>query len=207
VDHNGHPWIQLTMVNLDGVNRDDLTGLWRRGTFDNALLRKADERRRTHERHGFSAPLTLLMIDLDHFSKVNNTYGHPAGDAVLKAVARRIQRAAGRKTDMVCRYGGEEMAVLADEDREGGIALATRILNVIRGTDIVVPTETGKTSLRLTASIGGTVFLDEEDTASRMVARADASLYLAKGKKEHGFWSLSRSRGRNRIVFDETVIP
>lgn len=204
-DYNGHPWIQLTLVNLDAVNRDDLTGLWRRGTFDNVLARKVDERRRMHERRGFSTPLSLLMIDLDHFSKVNNTYGHPAGDAALKTIARRITRAAGRKTDMVFRYGGEEIAVLLDDDRSGAEVLARRILEGVREADVVVPYDGGKTSIKLTTSIGGTVFLDEEDTASRMVARADASLYLAKGK--HGRWSLQRSRPRNRIVFDEQILP
>src|SRR6202008_4709522 len=106
----------------------DLTGLWRRGTFDNVLLRKVEERRRMCDRGGAFAPLTLLMIDLDHFSKVNNVHGHPAGDDALKVVSRRVQRVVNRKTDMVCRYGGEEIAVILDADRAEGEMIALRLL-------------------------------------------------------------------------------
>jgi len=201
-DNNGHPWIQLTLVNLDAVNRDDLTGLWRRGTFDNVLVRKVEERRRMHEKHGFAPPLALLMVDIDHFKKVNDVHGHQAGDDALKVVSRRIQRVVKRQTDMVCRYGGEEIAVILDADRADAEMVAQRILREIRGADTVVRIEDGKASLRLTVSIGGTVFSDEEDTASKLVQRADASLYEAKGKKSWAF-----SRGRNRVVFDGKVLP
>ncbi|MEK7546275.1 MAG: GGDEF domain-containing protein [Patescibacteria group bacterium] len=232
-DHNSHPWIQLTMVNLETVNLDDLTGLWRRSTFDNVLARKIAERRRISEhlnkrkeqieKHenghagswplppstqralnafDYVQPLALLMIDIDHFKKVNDTYGHQAGDDALKAVATRIQRIVKRQGDMVCRYGGEEIAVILDADRVQAESIAQQILNAVRATGTVVVTENGRTSLKMTVSIGGTSFTGADDTASMMVQRADASLYEAKGKK---FWTFTP--GRNRIVFDGEVLP
>lgn len=201
-DRQDHPWLQLTLVNLDAVNRDDLTGLWRRGTFDNAFLRKVEERRRMCDRGGAVAPLTLLMIDIDHFKKVNDTHGHQAGDDALKVVSKRIQRIVGRKTDMVCRYGGEEIAVIVDADAIDAQAIALRILREVRGGDTMVRVGNGKTAIRLTVSIGCTVFTDADDTASQMVQRADASLYEAKGKKSWTF-----NRGRNRVVIDGAVLP
>jgi diguanylate cyclase (GGDEF)-like protein len=207
-DHNGHPWIQLTLVDLDAVNRDDLTGLWRRGTFDNVLIRKFEERRRLYDRMGIIQPLALAMVDIDYFKRVNDTHGHPAGDDVLKAVARRIQRAAPRKTDMVSRYGGEEFAVLLDADEIEAKMITLRILNGVRVSDVGAQAENGMVSVRPTVSIGVTMFQGEEDTPSRMIARADACLYEAKGKKP-GFWSfrLTRELGRNRAVFDGVVLP
>ena len=200
-DHNAHPWIQLTLVNLDAVNRDDLTGLWRRGTFDNVLVRKVEERKRMYERLGYAPPLALAMYDIDHFKKVNDTYGHQAGDDVLKAVARRVQRVYNRKTDLPCRYGGEELAVVSDSDGEEATANALRGLKSVRGAEIMAQAENGKVAVRCTVSIGLTQFEGPEDTAARMVARADAALYEAKGKKSWGF-----NRGRNRIVFDGRVL-
>ncbi|HTK59993.1 MAG TPA: GGDEF domain-containing protein [Candidatus Baltobacteraceae bacterium] len=205
-DANDHPWIQLTLVNLDAVNRDDLTGLWRRGTFDNVLLRKTEERRRMCDRGGAFAPLTLLMIDIDHFKRVNDTHGHQAGDDALKVVARRIQRVIGRKTDMVCRYGGEEIAAILDADRQEGEMIALRVLREIRDADTVVRTEHGKEALRLTVSIGGTIFTDADDTAWEMIKRADASLYEAKGKGRHTMRNIF-TRSRNCVVFDGRKLP
>ncbi|GEM_PF-3473422 len=207
-DANGHPWIQLTLVNLDAVNRDDLTGLWRRGTFDNVLVRKVEERRRMLQRMGFFGPLALAMVDIDHFKPVNDVHGHLAGDDVLKAVARRIQRAVPRKTDLVARYGGEEFAVILDADEGEARLIAQRILAAVRSTDVAARSERGTVSIRPTVSIGLTLFEGEDDTPSRMIARADASLYEAKGKgKKQGFWTLRRERGRNRVVHDGEVLP
>ena len=205
-DANGHPWIQLTLVDLDAVNRDELTGLWRRSTFDNALGRKVKERLRMQERMGVHAPLALAMIDLDHFKQVNDTHGHQAGDDVLKAVARRLQRAIHRESDMVARYGGEEFAVVMDADADEAMLIARRILHGVRNADIAATAEHGMVSLRKTVSIGLTLFQGEDDTPSRMIARADASLYEAKGKKDT-FLGFRRNRGRNRIVFDGMVLP
>lgn len=207
-DHNGHPWIQLTLVNLDAVNRDDLTGLWRRGTFDNVLVRKVEERRRMHERLGYAPPLSLVMYDVDHFKKVNDTCGHLAGDDVLKAVARRLQRVYNRKTDLVCRYGGEELAVISDSDLEEAKVNALRGLKTIRDSDIVVPTGGGQAVIRVTASLGLAMFSDADDTPAQMIKRADMALYEAKGKN-YGFWTrpIGRPAGRNRAVYDGVVLP
>lgn len=205
-DPNGHPWIQLTLVDLDAVNRDDLTGLWRRGTFDNVLDRKVKERMRMQERMGVHAPLALAMVDIDRFKPINDTYGHQAGDDVLKAVARRIQRAVPRGSDMVARYGGEEFAVVMDADADEAALVARRILHGVRSSDIAVTTEHGMTAVRPTVSIGLALFQGEDDSPSRMIARADAALYEAKGKKDT-FLGFRRNRGRNRAVFDGMVLP
>ena len=87
---------------------DGLTGLWNRSYFDK---RWSDEVSANH-RHG--RPLSLAMVDVDHFKQVNDTYGHPAGDAVLQGMSKMLQREC-RQEDVPCRYGGEEFALVMPE--------------------------------------------------------------------------------------------
>jgi two-component system cell cycle response regulator len=153
---------------------DGLTGLLNRRTF-NAVLD-----RRWREAQRYKRPLSLLLLDIDHFKKVNDGYGHPAGDAVLKAVAKLAQECA-RDTDAVARYGGEEMAVVLPEtDTEGAQAIAERIRRAVEAAQH--PTEHG--ALRVTVSIGiSTVGKSPED----LLESADKALYRAK------------QSGRNRV--------
>jgi|GEM_PF-745987 len=125
----------------------------------------------------FGHPLGVLMLDIDRFKPVNDTYGHAAGDAVLRELARRMQECV-REVDTVARYGGEEFALLLPETGvEGAAKLAQRVLTAIRsevfhlpdGPDIVV-----------TASVGVAVFPDHGSTATDLMRSADDALYQAK---------------------------
>jgi diguanylate cyclase (GGDEF)-like protein len=115
---------------------------------------------------------------------VNDTYGHPAGDEVLRNVARTLAREA-RQTDVVARYGGEEFAVVMPEtDEAGALVIAERIRDRI--AQVVVETEQGP--LRVTMSLGIATFPEEGAAKAELVERADACLYHAK------------RHGRNRTV-------
>jgi len=157
---------------------DGLTGLANHRTFQARL----DEQLALSRRHG--KRLSVILCDVDHFKAVNDTYGHPAGDQVLKGAARVLSREA-RGTDLVARYGGEEFAVVMPEtDGAGAFAIAERIRRRLAGTSF--PTELGP--LRVTLSLGVATFPDDGDTKPRLVEVADASLYRAK------------RQGRNRTV-------
>jgi len=117
------------------------------------------------------------MIDLDHFKQVNDSYGHPAGDRVLRVAAAALLRAFPRRSDLVARYGGEEFVVLLhDADPALAERLGERALESVRRTAVAL--EDG-TSIEVTCSIG-LAELQADDTVESLVARADAALYRAK---------------------------
>lgn len=154
------------------AERDALTGLCTRRVFDQALAEVTAPPR--------SGPLSLLMIDLDHFKRVNDTHGHQVGDEVLREVARAVMGAVRADIDVAARYGGEEFAVIAvGVDAEGAEALAERIRRRVARARVL----TGKCVVSVTVSIGvatpGTSG-DEADGAAALVARADRRLYEAK---------------------------
>lgn len=136
-------------------------------------------------------PTSVLMIDVDHFKRLNDTYGHAAGDLALRAIAHAIA-AACRSTDVVARYGGEEMlVVLPATPREGAQILATRIVERIAALRL----EFEGHELRCTASAGVSTVVsvagEKEIDADVLVHRADLALYRAKAE------------GRNRVVVDD----
>ncbi len=157
---------------------DGLTGLVNHRTFQerfSAMLGRA-------ERRNFA--VSLLLTDIDHFKKVNDTYGHPTGDEVLRRVAA-ILKASARKIDITARYGGEEFAiVLEGTDRAGARQLAERIRQEVAQQTFGSP----KGNFQATLSIGVASYPDDAREKADIIARADQSLYAAK----HG--------GRNRTV-------
>ena len=157
---------------------DGLTGLVNHRTFQErftAMLGRAD-------RHKLR--VAMLLTDIDHFKKVNDTYGHPTGDAVLKRVAA-ILKASARKIDIVARYGGEEFAlVLEGTDRAGAKQLAERIREEVQAQSF----ESSKGPFQATLSLGVAVYPDDGKAKQDVIACADQALYAAK----HG--------GRNRTV-------
>jgi diguanylate cyclase (GGDEF)-like protein/PAS domain S-box-containing protein len=161
---------------------DGLTGLTNRRSFDETLATefRRSERNRT--------PLSLLLIDVDHFKAFNDAYGHPAGDDCLKAFARVLRETLNRPADLVARYGGEEFAaILPDTNRDGAIAVAETIRQAVRGLGLVLDrSETGL----LTASVGvATRSADAGPaTAEELLREADEALYAAK------------AAGRDRVV-------
>lgn len=165
---------------------DGLTRIYNRASLDDHLLGVAS----LAVLSGREA--CLLMVDVDHFKAVNDTWGHQAGDAVLKAIAEQLVKAFPRRTDFVGRYGGEEFAVVLGEDGGGtGMMLAQRLLEKVR--DLVVPWE--EQEIKVTVCVGVAGFHDEsaedprtEDLVRDWVARADKALYVAK------------SEGRDRAV-------
>jgi len=159
---------------------DPLTGLWNYRYLRESLRREVERASR------FGRVLTVLVLDLDHFKEVNDTYGHAAGDAVLGEFARRI-RALLREVDVAFRQGGEEFVVLLPEtDAYGGAIVAGRLGAAIR--DIPVPIDarrvdtTGKLVDRIpiSVSIGIAVYPEHGSTAQQVLDAADDALYAAK---------------------------
>ena len=149
---------------------DELTGLTNHGRFQEVLSSEMEQVRRYHY------PVGLIMIDLDNFKKINDTYGHPQGDQVLKRVARVLTETS-READSAARYGGEEMAlILPHTDLEGSYAIAERVRTAIEALE--VPMVDGSGVLRVTASLG--VGVTTDGYKEPLISETDAALYRAK---------------------------
>ena len=161
------------------ATHDQLTGLLNRREFDRILIEETERARR------FGHPFSLVLADIDHFKAVNDTHGHPAGDEVLREVARRLE-AAVRSVDRVARFGGEEFAlVIMESDRRAGLEAARRVCTAMARAPIAV---TGAGMLPLTMSTGAAAFPADASSGADLVAAADRALYAAK------------AAGRNRGV-------
>jgi diguanylate cyclase (GGDEF)-like protein len=158
---------------------DPLTGAYNRRTFHDIAERELARARRAGQ------PLSIIVVDIDHFRSVNEQHGNRTGDEVLRRVADLIH-AALRKEDMLVRYGGEEFLVMLPEvPGPGAVVVAGRIRKSVEAEAIVVENH----SLRLTVSVGVSARLDEgPESIENLLARADEALALAK------------QRGRNRVV-------
>jgi diguanylate cyclase (GGDEF)-like protein len=151
---------------------DALTGLYNRRWLEEALPRFVNRFTRNQQ------PLALLMLDVDHFKRVNDEHGHPAGDAVLVAVAHTL-RSAVRPTDHVARYGGEEFAIiLPDTGPRAVLGVAERLRATIKHAP--VRDAAGKLLPSVTVSIGGALLPAEDASAVTLIAQADANLYVSK---------------------------
>jgi two-component system, cell cycle response regulator len=158
---------------------DGLTGLYNHRRFQEKLGEEIERADRHRE------PVSLLLLDIDHFKRINDAHGHPFGDAVLRALAAALGRLA-RRVDCVARYGGEEFAVvLVNTDRRGCRATAQRVLKAVRALRVPLP---GGGDFRFTASVGSATCPDDARTREDLVRCADRALYAAK----HG--------GRDRAV-------
>jgi diguanylate cyclase (GGDEF)-like protein len=152
---------------------DELTGLSNRRRFQDAMDAEIERSRR------FGAPVGLVMLDIDDFKKVNDSYGHQVGDLVLKEVARILQDLS-REVDEPARYGGEELAVvLPGTDLEGAYNLAERVRVGIEGLRLPVIDDSGS-PLSLTASFGAATVPGSGVDSRALVEAADAALYEAK---------------------------
>lgn len=163
---------------MELANTDGLTKTLNR----RALLEEGESQLELARRHG--RPLSLMMIDADHFKKVNDVHGHHVGDAVLVRLAD-VVRGCLRGTDRLGRLGGEEFAVLMPEtDREQAEAVAQRLLRAIRETEVA--TDTGA-ALRFTVSIGLAGLETATEDLAALLRAADAALYRAKaeGRDRH----------------------
>jgi diguanylate cyclase (GGDEF)-like protein len=153
---------------------DELTGLFNHRRFQEVIANEVERTKRGGPGMG------LIMLDIDNFKRVNDTYGHMQGDLVLREVAR-VLRENSREIDEPARYGGEEMAVaLPGTDLDGAFLFAERVRRSIEGLDL--PLIDGEGSLRVTASFGAAALPSDQEKADKddLVAAADAALYRAK---------------------------
>jgi diguanylate cyclase (GGDEF)-like protein len=149
---------------------DPLTGAGNLRHMTTTLAREVERATR------FERPLALLLMDLDHFKRVNDTYGHTVGDAVLRELSRRVASCV-REVDTVARYGGEEFVVITPEtDTEGALRLAERICESIREAPFIV----GEDTVVVTVSIGVASLPGHGTSSGDLVRAADDGLYAAK---------------------------
>lgn len=153
---------------------DGLTGVANRRRFDESLAAEWRQCRRHR------APLALLMIDIDHFKKYNDHYGHLEGDVCLRRIASLLREQLGRPHDLVARYGGEEFAcLLPGVDMDGARHKAQSILEALH--ELAIPHVASETAPVVTISIGISVASPgPEPNFAQLVAMADAQLYQAK---------------------------
>jgi diguanylate cyclase (GGDEF)-like protein len=150
--------------------QDTLTGLYNRRGMTDIAMREIDRSRR------FQHPLSALMVDIDHFKGVNDTYGHPVGDQVLVWLANFL-RSFLRSIDVIGRYGGEEFFILLlENDQQAAMGVAERICTLV--AESAVPTRAGE--VRITLSIGVAELSQEMPGLDDLVNAADDALYLAK---------------------------
>lgn len=180
-------WLQAVIDALvDLSSRDALTGLANRRAFDMALAREIDRVARSGE------PALLLTLDIDHFKRVNDTWGHAAGDLVLKAVAAALVDSV-RPMDLVARVGGEEFAIILPNCASAfGETVAERVRRRVERMPVMV--QPGQ-QVEVTVSIGG-AFAPQwvRSTPTLWIERADQQLYLSKGQ------------GRNLVRLEPTAV-
>lgn len=162
---------------------DSLTGLYNRRYLDQRV------REETGKAERYRLPLSILMIDIDHFKSINDTYGHLVGDIVLSGVAKVVTGIA-RNTDIVARYGGEEILVMAPNSSVApAAAFAERIRASVESTSLIPPEVCGNDKARpVTVSIGVASPPPGIPDSQALIKRADEALYRAK------------ESGRNRVV-------
>ncbi len=158
------------------AQKDPLTGINNRAAMDSVLVREIEMARR-HE-----MPLSLIVMDIDKFKTINDTYGHAAGDEIIKSFTKAVGSAI-RKTDMLFRYGGEEFVVImSNTGRDGSMLLAERIRRSIEKMEVLPP----RCPLPVTVSLG-VATLKGKENGNGLFKRADRALYEAKAS------------GRNRV--------
>lgn len=171
-------------ASLEMAVTDQLTGLYNRRYLASHLSAMFDRAFWT------GRPLSVMILDLDHFKAVNDTHGHDAGDKVIQEFAERI-RASVRGIDLACRYGGEEFLIaMPDTEKEFARLVAERLRQEVAAGSVVL--NGGRDELKVTVSIGiaSTEDGSKDDTAQKLVKRADEALYAAK------------SGGRNRVILN-----
>jgi two-component system cell cycle response regulator len=169
-------------LSLEMAITDQLTGLFNRRYMSRHLSTLIGNTAKTGK------PVSFLIMDIDYFKQVNDTYGHDIGDEVLREFAQRIS-ANVRGIDLACRYGGEEfVVVMPDTDMNFAYMVAERLRQAVADAPFHIGADPGQ--LPVTISIGVTCSEGAEDTADSLLKRADKALYRAKRD------------GRNRVVAD-----
>lgn len=170
--------------NYELATKDSMTHLYVRRFFDQRLIDQIDKSNQ------FSKVFSMLIMDIDHFKQVNDTFGHPIGDQVIKLVAATIQRNIRTEIDIPARYGGEEFTLLMPEaDSEKAMMVAERIRSAVEKTD-VSHLITGR---NITVSVGVATFPAHGTQPKTLMEAADIALYRSK------------SAGRNRVTLSESL--
>jgi diguanylate cyclase (GGDEF)-like protein len=182
------------------VHVDTLTGLPNRRGFDylyGAFIKRA---KRQH------VPLSVLFIDIDHFKRFNDQYGHATGDIALRYIARALSKCLRRPLDLCCRWGGEEFAVmLPDTNAVGACYLAQNLLNEVRRLRIRQP---GRATLRVTISIGIASGGDAPGSDAQMLlTQADLALYKAKDAGRDQYCLYDEGFSKTFKLESDTVAP
>lgn len=178
---------QMYILEQESIT-DCLMGIYNRRYLERRLAEEVQRARR------YELPFSIFLLDIDHFKKINDTYGHEIGDRVLKKLGTVIVDSV-REMDVVIRYGGEEiLVILPNTEEKNAFELADRLRRKIASTNMVEPDpEKGRPAIYLTVSIGvaGYRLADGWDTDRRMLERADKAMYQAK------------QHGRNRVMLSE----
>jgi diguanylate cyclase (GGDEF)-like protein len=176
---------RISLLEIENIT-DPLIAVYNRRYFDRRI---EEEFERAH-RYGLS--LSILLLDIDHFKNVNDTYGHQTGDTVLKNLGKLLVDTV-RNTDIVARFGGEELCIIATNTiGSSSVELAERLRLLIESADLGHSDEaTGRTPLHVTVSIGISAINKDIKTAGELLQNADIALYRAK------------SQGRNQVAVAE----
>jgi diguanylate cyclase (GGDEF)-like protein len=165
---------------------DQLTGLWNRHHFGEQLQRTLNEADR------YGTQVSLVLVDIDHFKRVNDTWGHEAGDAVLRQVSRILQDGV-RSVDICVRYGGEEIALLlAQTDSEHAVEVAERL----RARIAAQPLRHGGAEIPVTASFGVATYPETVKVRDQLFPASDKALYIAKHEGRNRVRAKPATRGR-----------
>ncbi|MBF0482035.1 MAG: diguanylate cyclase [Desulfovibrionaceae bacterium] len=168
--------VRLLLQKEEGAYKDELTGLFNRRYFNIELTREMERYRR------FGHPFSLLMIDVDHFKRVNDKHGHLAGDQALRTLAGILNQSA-RLCDRAARFGGEEFTVILPQScREEALIAAERIRAEVARTPVVYE---GANLGPITVSVGVATYPADALDCAQLLRRADEALYQAKRKRNH----------------------
>lgn len=180
---------QMTLLEYENVT-DPLMGIYNRRYLDRRLNEEFARSRR------YGLPLSVLLLDIDHFKQVNDMYGHPAGDLVLNHLGNVLLHAI-RDSDIAARYGGEEVVVIApNTDVSTAVELAERLRRHIEIQELVLSGQLNKRKkIHVTVSIGVADLRPEDADIRRLIFKADEALYRAK------------QEGRNRVVVHDAGLP
>ncbi|MFH0802023.1 MAG: sensor domain-containing diguanylate cyclase [bacterium] len=158
---------------------DSLSGMYTHGYFQDHLGKEITRSKYANQ------PISIVIIDVDFFKKVNDSYGHPQGDSILRQLGGVIRRAL-RPTDVICRYGGDEFTVtMSNSNRIGAVMLAERVRQAVEDYEFVL----GNHIVHITVSGGVAAFPEDAETKKDLVDKADKALYEAKRK------------GRNKVCY------
>jgi diguanylate cyclase (GGDEF)-like protein len=175
---------RVTVLEQENIT-DPLLGVYNRRYLDRRLEQEVARARR------YGLPLAVLLLDIDHFKRVNDTHGHPAGDQVLSYLGQLI-RSSVREADVAARYGGEELLIIAPNTTPAAAGvLAERIRGHVEAHALVLTNQAGqRLELQITVSVGVAGLSPQTTDGPALVGRADAALYRAK------------QDGRNRVVVE-----